>query len=66
MRRAAVECSLLFLLSGLFLIGAIALTSQVFSDERSRYFVIGYYCAIHHVVVKWVWTKLFKKTPSPP
>lgn len=56
--RFAIESVLLMLLAAGMLLGVIVLIRHVFDDEKSQYFTIGYYCAIHAGLVKWVWKKL--------
>ena len=35
-------------------------------DEKVRYFVIGYYVAVHNGLVRWIWKKLgVAKEPAP-
>ena len=57
--RVAVESVLLMLLAGIMLVVAIVATRHVFADdEKAQYVTIGYYGAIHHDLVRWVWRKL--------
>lgn len=64
--RFAIETALLMLLAGVLLLAAIAATRYLIDDEKTQFFVIGYYCAIHNGVVRWVWKKLrVEKAPSP-
>ena len=63
--RFAIETVLLMLLAAGMLIGAIVLIRHVFADEKSQYFTIGYYCAIHASLVRWIWKKLrIEKAPA--
>jgi hypothetical protein len=62
--RVAIEMLLLFLLGIGMLIGVIVAAQQI-DDEKVQYFVIGYYVAIHHDLVKWIWKRLgIEKEPS--
>lgn len=56
--RFTIETVLLMLLAGGMLIGAIAAARSIFSDEKSQYFMIGYYCSVHAGFVRWIWKKL--------
>ncbi len=56
--RFAIETVLLMLLAGGMLIAAIAVARHVFDDEKTQYFAIGYYVAIHGSLVRWIWKKL--------
>jgi hypothetical protein len=47
----------LAVLAGGMLVAAIVAANQI-DDEKIRYFVIGYYVAIHHGLVRWLWKKL--------
>lgn len=56
----------LMLVAGGMLIAAIVAANQI-GDEKIRYFVIGYYVALHHDLVRWVWKKLrARKDMSDP
>ena len=64
MNRFAVETTLLMLLAGGMLLAAIAAARHLIADEKTQFFVIGYYCAIHNGVVRWIWKKLrIEKAP---
>lgn len=56
--RVVLETLLLMLLAGAMLVGVIFAARAIFSDEPSQYFVIGYYAALHHDLVRWVWKRL--------
>jgi len=56
--RFMIETLLLILLTGGMLIAAIVVARRAFDDEKSQYFMIGYYCAIHASLVRWIWKKL--------
>jgi hypothetical protein len=56
--RHAVEIVLLMLLAGGMLLAAIAAARCFIDDEKTQFFVIGYYCAIHNGLVRWIWKKL--------
>jgi len=56
--RFAIETVLLMLLAGGMLVGAVMATQEIFDDDKIRYFLIGYYVAVHHSLVLWVWKKL--------
>lgn len=65
MVRSGAELLLLAGLAGVLLIAVIAATRFVFDDEKSQYFVIGYYCAIHNDLARWIWKRLrFEKQES--
>lgn len=55
--RLLVEMLDLFVLGMTMLILAIVGAKQL-PDEKLQYFVIGYYVAIHHDLVLWMWKKL--------
>ena len=56
--RFAVKLLLLGLLAGGLFVAVIVAAQQLFDDEKAQYFVIGYYVAIHHDLVRWIWTRL--------
>ena len=56
--RFAIETVLLMLLAGGMLILTVWAARQIFTDEKTQYFTIGYYVAIHNGLVKWIWKKL--------
>ena len=61
MKRFAHTIGALLLLgglAGLLLIAVIAITRQLFDDEKSQYFVIGYYVANHNDLARWIWNRL--------
>ena len=64
--RTIGELLLLALLAGLLLIAVIAITRQVFDDDKSQYFVLGYYIANHNDLVRWVWKRLRIERVEPP
>jgi hypothetical protein len=55
--RFAIEILLLGILAGCLLLVVVEL-AKLIGDEKSRYFVIGYYVAIHNRVVRWIWKHL--------
>lgn len=55
--RFAIETVLLMVLAGGMLVVAI-LGTRLIDDEKVRYFVLGYYMAIHNDLVRWIWKKL--------
>jgi hypothetical protein len=62
--RFAIEIVLFMLLAGGILFLAIAAARCFIEDEKMQFFVIGYYCAIHNGVVRWIWKKLrIEKAP---
>ncbi len=63
--RFALETVVLMLLAGAMLVGAIAATRRIFDDEKTQYFVIGYYVAVHNSLVLWVWKKLRIEKSQP-
>jgi hypothetical protein len=52
--RFLVETLGLFVLGAGMLLGVILAAKQI-ADEKLRYFVIGYYVAIHHDLVLRIW-----------
>ena len=64
--RFVVEGLLLFIMSAALLVGAIFVARQIFDDEKTQYFVIGYYAAIHTDLARWIWKRLpIEKQESP-
>ena len=62
--RFVVEIVLFMLLAGGMLLAAIAAARCLIDDEKTQFFVVGYYCAIHNGVVRWIWKKLrIEKAP---
>jgi hypothetical protein len=55
--RFAIEILLLGILAGGLLFATIGIAKQI-DDEKTRYFVIGYYVAIHNDLVRWIWKRL--------
>ena len=53
----------LALLAGLLLIAVIVIARYVFDDEKAQYFVIGYYCAVHNDLARWIWKRLGIEKP---
>ena len=47
----------LFMAGGVLFV-AIAAARCFIDDEKTQFFVIGYYCAIHNGLVRWIWKKL--------
>ena len=64
--RTLGELLLLGLLAGILLIAVIAGTRQIFDDEKTQYFVIGYYVAIHNDLARWIWKRLGLERKAPP
>lgn len=63
--RFAIETLLLMALAAGMLIAVIAGVRRIFADEKTQYFMIGYYIAIHSDLVRWVWKKLrIEKAPA--
>lgn len=62
--RFLVEMLGLFVLGAGMLLGVILVAKQI-SDEKLRYFVIGYYVAIHHDLVLRIWKKLGVEKAAP-
>lgn len=56
--RTIGELFLLGLLAGLLLIVVVVSTRHIFDDEKTQYFVIGYYCAVHNDLARWIWKRL--------
>lgn len=56
--RTIGELLLLGLLAGLLLTAVVMITRQIFDDEKVQYFVIGYYCATHNSLARWIWKRL--------
>ncbi len=52
------ELFLLGLLAGLLLIVVVVSARHIFDDEKTQYFVIGYYCAVHNNLARWIWKRL--------
>jgi len=61
--RTIGELLLLGVLAGLLLIAVIVITRHVFDDEKAQYFVIGYYCAVHNDLARWIWKRLGIEKP---
>ena len=64
--RTVGEMLLLGLLAGLLLIAVIAITRQVFNDDKAQYFVLGYYVANHNDFARWIWKRLRIEREEPP
>jgi hypothetical protein len=62
--RFAIETLLFGLLAMGMLLGVIVTANQI-DDEKVRYFVIGYYVAIHNGLVRWIWKKLGVEKEPP-
>jgi hypothetical protein len=61
--RVAIEMILFTVLAAGMLLGVIWGSSFI-SDENTRYFVIGYYVAVHANLARWIWKKLgIEKAP---
>ena len=56
--RAIGELLLLGVLAGILLGAVIAITQQIFDDDKVQYFVFGYYVAIHSDLARWIWKRL--------
>ncbi len=56
--RTIGELFLLGLLAGLLLIVVVVSARHIFDDEKTQYFVIGYYCAVHNDLARWIWKRL--------
>ncbi|HSX22362.1 MAG TPA: hypothetical protein VLE97_06255 [Gaiellaceae bacterium] len=63
--RFLVELVGLFVLGAGLLLGVILAANQV-ADEKVRYFVIGYYVAVHANLVRWIWKSLGIEKASTP
>ena len=64
--RTVGELLLLGLLAGLLLVAVIAITRQIFDDEKAQYFVIGFYVANHNDLARWIWKRLRIEREEPP
>lgn len=56
--RTLGELLLLGALAGLLLVVVVAMAQHVFDDEKTEYFVIGYYAAVHKDLALWIWKRL--------
>jgi hypothetical protein len=56
--RLVGESLLLMLLAGGMFFAAIVVALHIFTEEKAQYLTIGYYCAIHSALVRWIWKKL--------
>jgi len=64
--RTIAELLLFGLLAGVLLVAVIAGAQQIFDDEKTQCFVIGYYVAIHNNLVPWIWKRLGVERKAPP
>lgn len=64
--RSIGELLLLGVLAGILLAAVIAITQQIFDDEKVQYFVFGYYAAIHIDLARWIWKRLRIEREEPP